>query len=88
MCHSGAKNILAQPAFREFDMALLMYTGPTTEAVVQQVSAAQVQVAPAATYRCVGCGESLHFNALSMTCRCIDECYTVRSEEGKPAEPA
>jgi hypothetical protein len=59
-------------------MALLLHTGPNTDAVVQPVATVQVQMqtAPTVTYRCVGCGDVLHFNALSASCRCIDECYT------------
>jgi hypothetical protein len=60
-------------------MPLLLHTGPNTDAVIQQVSTVQVQAqvasAPAAMYRCAGCGDLLHFNALSASCRCIDECY-------------
>lgn len=62
-------------------MALLLHTGPNTDAVIQQVSTVQMQVqpAPAALYRCAGCGDVLHFNALSASCRCIDECYSESS---------
>jgi hypothetical protein len=60
-------------------MALLLHTGPSTEAVFQQVNTVQVQTqvpaAPIGTYRCMGCGDVLHFNALSAACRCVDECY-------------
>jgi hypothetical protein len=58
-------------------MALLLHTGPNTDAVVPPVSTVQVQpqAAPAGTYRCAGCGDVLHFNALSASCRCIEECY-------------
>ena len=63
-------------------MALLLHTGPNIDAVVQPVSTVQMQVqsAPAVTYRCAGCGDALHFNALSASCRCIEECY------GEPAD--
>jgi len=59
-------------------MPFLLHTGPNTDAVIQPLSTVQVQVqtVPAATYRCAGCGDVLHFNALSASCRCIDECYS------------
>jgi len=65
-------------------MALLLHMGPNTDAVVQPVSTAQVQVQTAADtmYRCAGCGDLLHFNALSTSCRCIDECYASDDAEG------
>jgi hypothetical protein len=74
----STRTILAQ-SFREWRMALLLHTGPNTDAVVQQVITAQVQsqvpTAVAVAYRCAGCGDVLRFNALSAACRCVDECY-------------
>jgi hypothetical protein len=67
-------------------MALLLHTGPNTDVFLQPVGTvqmqlqAQVQATPAATYRCAGCGDLLHFNALSASCRCIDECYSEPSD--------
>jgi hypothetical protein len=58
-------------------MTLQLHTGPNTDAVIPalQTVEAKAQTVPTATYRCSGCGDVLHFNALSATCRCIDECY-------------
>ncbi len=59
-------------------MALLLHTGPNTDELVQPVTTVQMQMqaAPTVIYRCAGCGDVLHFNALSASCRCIDECYS------------
>jgi hypothetical protein len=67
-------------------MALLLHTGPNIDAVIQPLSTVQVQVqtAPAA-YRCAGCGDVLHFNALSASCRCLDECYSETSPQRQVA---
>jgi hypothetical protein len=67
-------------------MALLLHTGPDTDAVMQTVTTVQVQAqpAPAAHYRCAGCGDVLHFNALSASCRCIDECYSEPADTPNP----
>jgi hypothetical protein len=67
-------------------MALLLHTGLDMDAVVQPVAMVQVQpqAAPTVAYRCAGCGDVLHFNALSASCRCIDECYS-ESADATPA---
>ena len=59
-------------------MAFLLHTPPTADVAVQQMSVlrSQAQAVTATSYRCAGCGEVLHFNALATSCRCIDECYT------------
>ena len=59
-------------------MAFLLHTAPTADMTVQQVTVVQATqaVAPVNTYRCVGCGAVLHFDALSASCQCLDECYS------------
>ena len=65
-------------------MAFLLHTAPTADMAVQQVTVVQATqaVAPVATYRCAGCGAVLHFDALSASCRCLDECYSEAPSAG------
>jgi len=63
-------------------MVFLLHMPPTADVVTQQVSTVQTQLAPVATYRCEGCGELVHFNSLSASCRCIEECYGDASGNG------
>jgi hypothetical protein len=65
-------------------MAFLLHTAPTADMTVQHVTMVQATqaVAPVSTYRCVGCGAVLHFDALSTSCRCLDECYSEAPDAG------
>ena len=60
-------------------MALLLHTPPNADLAVQPRTVVQTQATAVGHYRCVGCGELLHFNALAITCQCVDDCYS-RSE--------
>lgn len=56
-------------------MALLLHTPPNADFAVQPTTMVQTQATAVSQYRCAGCGETLHFDALASACRCVEDCY-------------